>query len=117
MLHDLTIKKNIRTFSVCPENLTGEKGKGGMATEGTGSDASRELGQGWKVNPYLKALPGETIVLADIKGRGHYVGTYMHWGVKSNGGWGEGEIKFYIDGDAQFPSICGRHRGLLLRRV
>ena len=21
--------------------------------------------------------------------------------------WGEGEIKFYIDGDAEFPTICG----------
>ena len=31
----------------------------------------------------------------------------MHWGVKNNGWWGEGEIKFYIDGDKQFPSICG----------
>lgn len=30
MLSDLTTKKNIRTFSVSPENLTGEKGKGGM---------------------------------------------------------------------------------------
>ena len=28
----------------------------------------------------------------------------MHWGVKSNGWWGEGEIKFYIDGDTDFPS-------------
>ena len=70
MLNALTLKKDIRTFSVSPENLTGEKGKGGMATEGTGSDASRELGQGWKVNPYLKCGPGETVVLADIKGQG-----------------------------------------------
>ena len=31
----------------------------------------------------------------------------MHWGVKSNGWWGEGEIKFYIDGDSEFPTICG----------
>ena len=31
----------------------------------------------------------------------------MHWGSKSNGWWGEGEIKFYIDGDTEFPSICG----------
>ena len=31
----------------------------------------------------------------------------MHWGVRSNGWWGEGEIKFYIDGDKEYPSICG----------
>ena len=41
MLHELTVKKNIRTFSVCPENLTGEKGMGGRAVEGTASYAAR----------------------------------------------------------------------------
>ena len=239
MLNDLTLKKDIRTFSVSPENPTGEKGKGGMATEGSASYAARELGQGWKVNPYIVIDAGQTAVLADIKGQGaikhfwityyenavrslilriyfdghdnpavcaplsdffanaayeyrqmsslamcvnprnglncyfempyfkgfraeienigteqkrvyyqidceekkipenslyfhaqfrrvnplpymqnytildgihgcgHYVGTYFHWGVKSNGWWGEGEIKFYIDGDTDFPSICG----------
>ena len=240
MLHNLTTKKNIRSFSVSAENLTGEKGKGGMATDGSASYNARELGQGWKVNPYLVVKAGETKTLADIKGQGiikhiwivdstptgrlsmfriyfdghknpavcaplydfflnadnqeyrqinslpicynprrgmnsyfempyfkgfkievenlsnedimvyyqidceereidkdslyfHaqfrrtnplpymepytildnikgngvYVGTYMHWGVKSNGWWGEGEIKFYIDGDKDFPSICG----------
>ena len=240
MLTSLTRKKDIRSFSVTPENLTGEKGKGGMATEGSASYAARELGQGWKVNPYLIVKPGETATLADIKGQGaikhfwitdvlpasrllilriyfdghknpaveaplsdffcnadyndfrqmtslpicvnpakgmncyfempyftgfrfeienigdvvcnlyyqidceektipedslyfhaqfrrvnplpykevytildgikgngHYVGTYIHWGVKSNGWWGEGEVKFYIDGDKEFPTLCG----------
>lgn len=240
MLSKLTIKKNIRTFSISPENLTGAKGSGGMASVGSASYAARELGQGWKVNPYLVSEPGNVTVLADvkcqgaikhfwitdsakagrllilriyfdgqktpaveaplsdffcnadyreyrqlsslaicvnpnrglncyfempyfssfrveienrgvdqcniyyqidceekeispdslyfhaqfrrtnplpymtpyvildnIKGRGHYVGTYMNWGVKANGWWGEGEIKFYIDGDREFPTICG----------
>ena len=40
-------------------------------------------------------------------GRGHYVGTYLAWGVNSPGWWGEGEVKFYLDGDAEFPTICG----------
>ncbi len=31
----------------------------------------------------------------------------MAWGVNNNGWWGEGEIKFYIDGDKEFPTICG----------
>ena len=53
--------------------------------------------------PYKEAYT----ILDGINGRGHYVGTYMHWGVKSNGWWGEGEIKFYIDGDREFPTICG----------
>lgn len=242
MLNDLTLKKDIRTFSVSPENLAGEKGKGGMASleEGSGGDAARELGVGWKVNPYIKLNPGQTAILADIKGQGAikhfwitdsakkgrdillriyfdgqkapavnvplsdffanadykeyhqvnsllvcfnpyrgmnsyfempyykgfrveienigidiskvfyqidceekklpkdtlyfhaqfrrvhavpykqdytildnvkgngvYVGTYMYWGSKSNGWWGEGEIKFFIDGDKEFPSVCG----------
>jgi hypothetical protein len=47
------------------------------------------------------------VILDNIKGNGHYVGTYMHWGVKSNRWWGEGEIKFYIDGDKEFPTVCG----------
>ena len=240
MLNQLTVKKDIRSFSVSPENMTGEKGKGGMAIEGSAASCARELGQGWKVNPFLVCQGGETVTLADIKGQGaikhfwitdstnagrllilriyfdghknpaveaplsdffanaehteyrqlsslamcvnpgrglncyfempyykgfkveienigkdacniyyqidceektlpegslyfhaqfrrvnplpyqevytildnikgngHYVGTYMHWGVKSNGWWGEGEIKFYIDGDKAFPTICG----------
>lgn len=41
-----------------------------------------------------------------IKGKGQYVGVYLAWGVNNNGWWGEGEIKFYIDGDSQFPTIC-----------
>lgn len=42
-----------------------------------------------------------------IEGRGHYVGTYMAWGVNNNRWWGEGEIKFFMDGDGEFPTICG----------
>ena len=70
MLHSLTTKKNIRTFSVCPENFTGEKGKGGMAVEGSASLASRELGQGWKVNPFVMVEAGTSFVMADVKGQG-----------------------------------------------
>ena len=58
-----------------------------------------------RVNPLPYMEP--YVILDNIKGNGHYVGTYMHWGVKSKYWWGEGEIKFYIDGDKEFPSICG----------
>jgi len=227
---------NAETRSISPENFTGEKGKGGMATEGTGKNASRDLGQGWKVSPSVPIEPGKTFTLAEItgsgaiqhiwmtptgnwrysilrfywddekepsievpvgdffgmgwgeyahlnsmpitvnpgsafncywampfrkkcritmenigeermilyyqvdytltevpndaayfhaqfrrnnptqgsaytlidgiKGKGHYVGTYMAWGVNNNGWWGEGEIKFFMDGDQQFPTIA-----------
>lgn len=46
-------------------------------------------------------------ILDGIAGWGHYVGTYMAWGVNNGGWWGEGEIKFYMDGDDRFPTICG----------
>jgi hypothetical protein len=58
-----------------------------------------------RVNP-LKYKEVYTII-DGIKGSGHYVGTYLCWGVNNNGWWGEGEIKFYMDGDKDFPTICG----------
>ncbi len=227
-----------KTRSISPENFNGEKGKGGMATKGTGEGPSRDLGQGWKVSPsvviksktvytvaeiegpgavqhiwmtptgnwrnsilrfywddektpsvetpvgdffgmgwgqyaHLQSLavcvnPGSAFncywsmpfrkkcritmeniddkdmvlyyqvdytltevpsdaayfhaqfrrvnplpyktdyVLVDsIRGKGQYVGTYMAWGVHNNGWWGEGEIKFFMDGDTKYPTICG----------
>ena len=227
-----------KTRSISPENMSGAKGAGGMATEGTGAEAARDLGQGWKVSPCVRIEPGQTFELADIqgpgaiqqiwitptghwrfsilriywddqeqpsvecpigdffacgwgeyaplsslavcvnpgsafncywempfrkrcrmtftniaaepmvlfyqinytltdvpedaayfhaqfrrvnplpykevytildgvKGHGQYVGTYMAWGVNNRGWWGEGEIKFYLDGDDRWPTICG----------
>ena len=58
------------TRSISPENFAGEKGKGGMAAQGTGADAVRDLGQGWKVSPSVHIKPKETFVLADIQGPG-----------------------------------------------
>ncbi|MFZ5517269.1 MAG: glycoside hydrolase family 172 protein [Candidatus Zhuqueibacterota bacterium] len=229
---------NAQTRSISPENFTGEKGKGGMSTDGLAAKAARDLGQGWKVSPYIHIKSHETYVLAEItgsgaiqqiwmtpsgnwrfsiirfywdgetepsvevpvgdffacgwgkyahvnslpvcvnpgsafncywvmpfrksckitmenlddnqmtlyyqinytltevpedaayfhaqfrrvnpvpykdvftildgvKGQGHFVGTYMCWGSNNTGWWGEGEIKFFIDGDKQFPTICG----------
>jgi len=46
-------------------------------------------------------------ILDGVQGNGHYVGTYMFWGLNNNGWWGEGEIKFYLDGDKEYPTICG----------
>jgi len=226
------------TRSISPENFTGDKGQGGMATEGTGSTHARELGQGWKISPSVWVRPNQTFVIADVngpgaiqhiwmtktgndrlsilriywdgeeepsvecpvgdffacgtgqpaeiassmvcvnpykgfncywmmpfrrhckitltniddkamrlfyqidytltrvpddmayfhaqfrrvnplpykqvytlidgvEGQGHYVGTYLTWGSNSPGWWGRGEIKFYLDGDEEFPTICG----------
>ena len=227
-----------KSRSISPENFTGAKGAGGMATEGTGAKSARDLGQGWKISPSVRIKPGDTFVLGEIqgpgairhiwmtptgkpryailrmywdgeatpsvevpvgdffasawgdypriaslavcvnpgsglnaywpmpfrtsakltmenldatemtlyyqidytlsavpedagyfhaqfrrvnplpfksdytildgvKGWGHYVGTFLAWGVHNTGWWGEGEIKFFIDGDRNFPTICG----------
>ncbi len=237
-LGNLARLSDAETRSISPENFTGEKGKGGMATEGTNAAAARDLGQGWKVSPAIDIAAGQTFTLADIqasgaiqhiwmtptgewrksilriywddqenpsvecpvgdffcmgwekyaqltslavcvnpgsafncywempfrkrcritmtnladakmrlyyqidyvlaevpadaayfhaqfrrvnplpyqdvytildgvKGKGQYVGTYLAWGVNSSGWWGEGEIKFFLDGDKEFPTICG----------
>jgi len=68
-------------------------------------DAAYFHAQFRRVNP----LPYKEVytILDGVEGWGHYVGTYMCWGVNNNGWWGEGEIKFYIDGDGEFPTICG----------
>ena len=237
-LGDLSRLSRAKTRSISPENFTGEKGKGGMAREGTGAKAARDLGQGWKISPSVQIEPKQVFTLAEIqgpgaiqhiwmtptghwrsstlriywdgesspsvevpvgdffacgwgkyaqvsslavcvnpgsafncywempfrksakitmenldeekmtlyyqidyaltdvvtdagyfhaqfrrtnplpyksdytildgvKGWGQYVGTYMAWGVHNTGWWGEGEIKFFIDGDGKFPTICG----------
>jgi len=46
-------------------------------------------------------------ILDGVTGAGQYVGTYIAYGSHATGWWGEGEIKFYIDGDQHFPTICG----------
>jgi len=51
---------------------------------------------------------GEVHTIVDgVQGRGHYVGTYLAWQASRPGWWGEGELKFFLDGDGEWPSICG----------
>src|SRR4029079_15964627 len=68
-------------------------------------DAAYFHAQFRRVNP----LPYKQVytILDNVRGHGHYVGTYLAWGVHNNGWWGEGEIKFFMDGDGEFPTICG----------
>jgi len=237
-LGNLSRVSRAKTRSISAENFTGEKGKGGMSVDGPALKAARDLGQGWKVSPYIHIEAGKTFTLAEIqgpgaiqhiwmtpagvwrhciiriywdgeatpsvecpvgdffacgwgryaqvsslpvcvnpgsafncywempfrkscritfenidpeemtlyyqidytltevpedaayfhaqfrrvnplpykevvtildgvKGWGQYVGTYLAWGVNNTGWWGEGEIKFFLDGDSQFPTICG----------
>lgn len=57
-----------------------------------------------RTNPITR---GEDHVIVDgVEGDGHYVGTHLSWTALEANWWGEGEVKFYIDGD-EFPTICG----------
>jgi hypothetical protein len=68
-------------------------------------DAAYFHAQFRRVNPL--AYKQVYTIVDGVKGEGHYVGTHLCWGVNNNGWWGEGEIKFFMDGDTEFPTICG----------
>ena len=60
----------------------------------------------WRISMTTREYP-EHVILDGIKGNGQYVGTFMAWAQFSDGWWGEGEIKFFMDGDTEYPTICG----------
>jgi hypothetical protein len=60
----------------------------------------------WRRERYVEKGKDYTI-LDNIKGKGSYIGTYLAWTALERYWWGEGEIKFYIDGDKDYPTICG----------
>lgn len=86
--------------SISPENFTGEKGKGGMAKEGTLSNAARELGQGWKVNPLVIIKPGEVFTMAEIPGSG----IIRHIWMTPSGNYRLAIFRFFWD-EEQTPSV------------
>lgn len=69
-LKELAYLSDEESYSICPENFTGERGMAALSTEGTGAHAARELGKGWKISPSIIIRPGEVFTLADIKGSG-----------------------------------------------
>ena len=94
---------NAKTRSVSPENFTAEKGKGGMSEigQGSASHAARELGKGWKVNPFVVVKPGETFTMADIKASG----AINHiWLTTSGRNWRDFIFRIYWDG-SDTPSV------------
>ncbi|MGC9522599.1 MAG: glycoside hydrolase family 172 protein [Anaerolineae bacterium] len=60
----------------------------------------------WRRGLTTREVP-EHVLVDGIEGQGHYVGTFLAWTQLSNGWWGEGEIKFFVDGDDAYPTICG----------
>ncbi|MGZ3837671.1 MAG: glycoside hydrolase family 172 protein [Flavisolibacter sp.] len=69
-----------------------------------GADEAYFHAQFRRSNPTQGALH---TLLDGVKGKGQYVGTYLAWNVNNNAWWGEGEIKFYLDGDRDYPTING----------
>jgi hypothetical protein len=69
-LHNLHLLADLETRSISPENFSGEKGQGALATRGTGEQAARDLGVGWKISPSVRIEPGQTFTLCDIAGSG-----------------------------------------------
>jgi hypothetical protein len=108
-LGTLSKLSDAKTKSISPENFTGEKGKGGMADPAkqkgqrnvaNASDAARELGVGWKVNPFVHIGPGETFVMADIKESG----VIQHIWMTPTGNWSYSIMRIYWDGEKE-PSV------------
>lgn len=99
---------NAKTRSISPENFTGEKGKGGMArpedqdkpNTANASGAARDLGQGWKVNPYIRIQPGETFTMAEIEGPG----AIQHIWMTPTGNWRFSILRIYWDDETE-PSV------------
>jgi hypothetical protein len=97
---NLSTLSSAETRSISPENFTGEKGKGGMATVGTGANAARDLGQGWKVSPSVAINAGDTFTLAEIEGPGAIQQIWM----TPTGNWRFSILRIYWD-DQDFPSV------------
>jgi hypothetical protein len=89
-----------QTRSLSAENPTGEPGKGGRATTGTGQNAARELGQTWKVSPSVNIRAGETYTVADVDGPGCIQQIWM----TPTGNWRLAVLRFYWDGESD-PSV------------
>jgi hypothetical protein len=108
-LGTLSKLSDAQTRSISPENFTGEKGKGGMADPvkdknkrnvANATGAARDLGIGWKVNPYIIIEPGQNITIAEINGSG----AIQHIWMTPTGNWRLSILRFYWD-DETTPSV------------
>ncbi len=69
-LGNLSRLSDAKTRSISAENFTGEKGKAAIGMNGAAAGCARDLGEGWKVSPFVIIKPGETFTMADIEGPG-----------------------------------------------
>jgi hypothetical protein len=99
-LGNLYRTSDAKTRSISPENFNGGKGKGGMATTGTGASASRDLGQTWKVSPSVVIKKHTTYTIAEI----NESGAIQHIWMTPTGNWRYSILRFYWD-DETTPSV------------
>ena len=106
---NLSRLSNAKTRSISPENYTGAKGNGATADPLKDKDvinkanawaASKDLGKGWKVNPFIIVKPGETITIAEIEGSGAIQQIWM----TPTGNWRFSIIRMYWDDETE-PSV------------
>lgn len=99
---NLTLLSGSVSRSISPENFTGAKGAGAQCEleDGSAKWAARDLGKGWKVNPYIRVAPGETFEIANIQGPG----AIQHIWMTPTGKWRDTILRMYWDGQAA-PSV------------
>lgn len=106
---NLSRLSDAKTRSISPENFTGEKGKGALADPATdkgkrnvanSANEARDLGKGWKVNPYIIINSGETFTIAEMEGPG----AVQHIWMTPTGNWRFTIIRIYYD-DEKTPSV------------
>ncbi len=111
-LSALPVLSSARTRSICAENPTGGKGQGGRAlpdpsdpSPPASARAADDLGQGWKVRPFLRVNRGQTATLMDVAGPGIIQHIWMVENLSR-----AHVLRFYWDGE-ETPSIevpCAR---------
>ncbi len=108
-LGNLSRLSDAKTRSISPENFTGEKGKGALADPvadkgkrnvANAANEARELGKGWKVNPFIIINPGETFTMADIAGPG----AIQHIWMTPTGNFNFSIFRVYYDNEEN-PSV------------
>jgi hypothetical protein len=99
-ISNIFMLSDAKSRSISPENFNGEKGKGGMATTGTGQNAARDLGKGWKISPSVVIKAHTTFTVAEINGSG----AIQHIWMTPTGNWRYSILRFYWD-DETTPSV------------
>ena len=95
---------------VSPENPTGGKGAGAMATPDPSnpdlafSGAAIHLGQGWKVRPFIKVPAHSTATMMDVDGPGTIEHIWIAAGRDFKGYGRATVLRFYWDGE-DTPSV------------